>query len=130
MKTSIKYLINGSKLTIPCVLFALIMAGCAGLSHHSDPLAGWKYMYLGQLDQAIVQDYEAFIETLPPDERIQLDKYSIGPYEDENGNHAVKFEIGKSGIFHGTFWDYVLFYNKDNKRIKVVKYAAGKYAEW
>ena len=109
----------------------LLTIGCVGpSSKHPDPLAGWKYMYLGQLDKVIVEDYEAFIRTLPPEERIQVDKYSIGPYEDGKGNHAVKFQIGKSGIFHGTFWDYVLFYDKDNKRVKVVKYADGKYSEW
>jgi mRNA-degrading endonuclease RelE of RelBE toxin-antitoxin system len=118
-----------NRLIFSFLLVAIVWtAGCA--TKKPDPLAGWKYMYLGQLDPAIVEDYEAFVQKLPQEDRIQVDKYSFERYADGAGNHAVRFRIGKDGIFYGTWWDYVLIYNKENKRTKVIKYADGKYGLW
>jgi hypothetical protein len=126
MKTSIKYLINGSKLTILCMLFTLIMAGCAGLSHHSDPLADWKPMYQGQLDNTIVEDYKAFIQTLPPKERTLVHDYSIWQYENETGGHAVRIRI----YLNGTILEHILIYDQNDERVRTTKYVAGKYSQW
>ena len=124
-----KALVRHFGLTFLVLLAALFWnMGCAT---HPDPLAGWKFMYLGQLDRAIVEDYEAFIQTLPPKERIQVDKYSIHPYEDGKGSHAVRFRVGVDGFWGvGRWWDFVLIYSNENKRTKVMHYADGQYSQW
>ncbi len=45
-------------------------------------------------------------------------------YEDGTGQHAVKFIIPHNGID----WGYVLIYDKDNKRVKAVRYVDAYYA--
>ena len=88
-------------------------------------------MYLGQLDNAIVQDYKAFIRTLPKSERVQVEsivsgEYYISEYEDGKGDHAIRFDVGIDGIFVNRIWYYVLIYNKENKRVKVIRYPGEK----
>ena len=128
MKTTVRHFTSHFGVIFLVLVAVLLLA--AGCATHSDPLAGWKFMYLGQLDRPIVEDYEAFIQTLPPKERIQVDKYSVDRYEDGRGGHAVRFRIGKDGIVNGTWWYYVLIYSNENKRVKVMNYADGKYSQW
>jgi hypothetical protein len=40
------------------------------------------------------------------------------------GQHAVKIEIPLNGAYS----EHVLFYDKENKRIKVIVYSGGRYA--
>jgi hypothetical protein len=127
MKTPTNCSTKSLWLFLPVLLAGFIWTvGCAGLVHHPDPLAGWRPMYLGQLDQAIVADYEAFIQKLPPKERILVDDNSIWPYENGTGGHAVKIRI----FLNGTILEHDLFYDQKNKRITTVKYSAGKYSQW
>ena len=100
-----------------------MVAGCAT---HPDPLAGWDVNYGGKLDNAIVEDYEAFVQQLPPKERKLVHEYNILQYKNGTDEHAVRIEIG----INGTFWDYVLIYDNENKRIKTKKYARGEYSLW
>jgi hypothetical protein len=100
-----------------------LLTGCAGLVHHPDPLAGWKVDFDHQPDRAIVKDYQGFIQKLPPDQR----GYNVGPiqfYEDGTGRHAIGFEV-----FVGTYtsWHYLLIYDTENKRAKVIKYGHTRY---
>jgi hypothetical protein len=92
------------------------VVGCAT----PNPLAGWK-VYFHEPDQTITNDYQDYIQKLPPEER----KYAGGIqyFEDGTGQHAVKIEIG----LNGTWWQHVLIYDKNDKRIKVIKYASGGY---
>jgi hypothetical protein len=121
MKTSVK----SFWLFLP-ILFAGFVwtVGCAGLARqHPDPLAGWKPDFDSRpSDQAIEKDYQNYIQKLPTKERI-----SAGPvesFQDGTGQHAVRIIIG----INGTVWENVLIYDKDNKRIKVIKYSNGGYA--
>jgi hypothetical protein len=103
--------------------FALV-AGCAHTKPTPDPLAGYHWSSLVNLDnnKAISDDYHDYIQKLSSDER----KYA-GPifyFEDGTGQHAVLIKIG----INGTSWEHVLIYDKDNKRIKTIKYVAGSYA--
>lgn len=122
MKTSIKQLINHFGLTFLVMLTAFVWAvGCAGLGHHPDPLAGWKVDFHYPPNQTIVNDYQDYIQKLPPGEK----KY-LGPseyFEDGTGQHAVRISV----LLNGTEWAHILIYDKDNKRIRVIKYAAGRY---
>lgn len=125
MKTPIKNSIKRFWLIVPILFTTLaLVAGCAGLVHHSDPLAGWKPLFgreYEKLDEAIMDDYQDYIRKLPPDE-----KSKVGPiflFEDGTGQHAVRITLG----LNGTVWENVLIYDKDNRRIKTIKYASGNY---
>ena len=106
-----------------CVLFVLHPINQT-FARHSNPIAGWKRLYsrdYEKLDKVISDDYRDFIQELPTKARN-----GIGPiqfYEDRTGQHAVAIETGWSG----TDWTYVLIYDKNNKRVRVVKYVSGYY---
>lgn len=108
-----------------CILFAAFFwaAGCA--TPNPDPLAGWKVLFsqdYEKLDKSISHDYLDYIQKLP----IQDRKSATGPfwfYENGEGQHAVRIEIP----LNGTWWEHVLIYDKDNKRIKTIKYSNGHY---
>jgi hypothetical protein len=120
MTTRIKNCISCLGLTF-LVLFAALFwtTGCAT---HLDPLAGWKPDFDSRPgDQAIEKDYHDYIQKLPPEEK----KYA-GPIEcfkDGTGQHAIVINIG----INGTSWKHVLIYDKNDKRIKTVKYSSGNY---
>ena len=96
------------------------LSGCEMFANHTNPIAGWKPDFSPPpIYQAIEKDYNDYIQTLPPKER-----QSIGPivfFEDTSGQHAVEITIG----LNGTNWEHVLIYDKDNKRIKIIKYISG-----
>jgi hypothetical protein len=127
MKKSLSYLTAfwGTPRFTFCILLTAFIwtVGCSGLVHHSDPLAGWHFSSLNNLDsnKAITDDYQDYIRKLSPEER----KYA-GPikyYEDGTGRHAVRIIIG----LNGTVWEHVLIYDKDSRRIKAIKYSSGGY---
>jgi hypothetical protein len=47
----------------------------------------------------------------------------IGLSEDGSGQHAITIQVA----WYGTDWAHVLVYDKDNKRVKVVRYVSGHY---
>ncbi|HXB60391.1 MAG TPA: hypothetical protein VNU95_12530 [Candidatus Acidoferrales bacterium] len=106
-----------------CAAFIWV-AGCA--SPNPDPLAGWQYLlHVGHshFDKAVVDDYWDYIHKLPHDESKVVDEYHINEYENEAGQHAVKIETPVDGVY----WEHVLIYDRNNKRIKTIKYAGGHY---
>jgi hypothetical protein len=107
-------------------LCAMIFSGCscAAPKPTPDPLAGFHEVDIQHLDsnKAITDDYKDYIQKLSPEET----KY-MGPnefFEDGTGQHAVRIETDINGT---DAWYHVLFYDKDNKRTKVVKYFKGHY---
>jgi hypothetical protein len=120
MKARIKFLINifCFTLALPAMLFS--GCSCSAPKPTPDPLAGFHAASKNP-DQSIVDDYQNYIQTLSPEER----KYArvSGYNEDGTGQHAAIIEID----LNGTAWNHVLIYDKDNKRIKVVKYVAFHY---
>jgi hypothetical protein len=107
-----------------CVLLVAFVwvIGCAAPKPTSDPLAGFHAASKG-LDQLIVNDYQGYMENLSPEEKKYLGPYPASFFEDGTGQHAVRIKIG----LNGTVWLHVLIYDKDNKRIKVIKYSPGGY---
>ena len=111
---------------IALALCAAIIFGCrcATSKPTPDPLAGWTMLLsedYEKLDNSITRDYHNYIDKLPDGE-----KKFVGPiqfYEDGTGQHAVRIEIA----LDGTDWAHVLFYNKANIRIKVIKFVSGHY---
>lgn len=122
MEKMIKY---SNCIGLVLALCAIMVSGCScsAPKPQPDPLAGWQVSDLKNLhdNKAITDDYKAYIQTLSLDEQ----KYAgpINFYEDGSGQHAVEIRIG----LDGTEWRHVLIYDKDNKRIKTIKYEAGHY---
>jgi hypothetical protein len=123
MNIQIKNCINHWGLTFLVLCTAFFWAvGCV-TRPHPDPLAGWKPDLTPRpSDQFIEKDYQDYIQKLSPKEK----KY-LGPvfyFENEAGQRAVRIETDINGT---DCWYHILFYDKDNKRVKVVKYFYGKY---
>ena len=109
-----------------CFLFAILVCGfgCTSSKPTPDPLTGFHVSDLQNLDsnKAITDDYKGYIQKLSPEEKRYVGVY--GFYEDGTGQHAVKIETDIDGK---DCWYHILFYDKDNKRVKVVKYFNGRY---
>ena len=113
------------KVLIKCFLFAALLweTGCVN-TPPPDPLAGFHFSSLDNFasNKVITEDYKAYIQTLPPDERNGL-----GPllyYKDETGQHAIMIMIS----INGQAWRHILIYDKDDRRIKAIKYVSGHYS--
>jgi len=111
-------------------------------SPQPDPLIGWKELgsmgwnglaspgdHLPPLSKAITDDYQDFINKLPirkdhanHSESYWIDEVSV--FEDGTGQHAVVIQIP----LDGTWWKHILIYDKNNVRIKTIKFASGHYA--
>lgn len=120
MKNIIKHL---SYIAIALALCATAILGCRCSTAKSDPLAGFYVDALHGPDsnKTIADDYKKYIQTLSPEER----KYtgSITFYGNKADEHAVLIEVD----LNGTAWYHALFYDKNNKRIKVIKYVGYHY---
>ena len=104
-------------------IFLITGCSCSAPKPTPDPLAGsgWKPVFVGEPDKTIKGDYQDYIQKLPPEDR----KYA-GPvwlFEDGTGQHAIKIDIE----YGGSIWEHVLIYDKDDKRIKSIKYYNGRY---
>jgi len=109
-------------------LCAMILSGCScsAPKRVPDPLAAFHVSDVKNLDsnKAITDDYKAYIQTLSPEEKQRLGPYPASFFEDGTGQHAVLIRIG----INGTEWEHVLIYDKNDKRIKTIKYASGRYS--
>jgi hypothetical protein len=102
-------------------LCLMILSGCSCSTTKQDPLAGWQKDY-GKVDQPIVNDYQNYSHTLSPKEQNNI--AYINFFEDGTGQHAVEFMIE----LNHTNWRHILIYDKDDKRIKTIKYVSGHSA--
>jgi hypothetical protein len=109
------------------ILFAalLLFAGCSCSAPKPtpDPLTGFHFSSLDNLHstKAIMDDYQNYIQKLPPNESGPY----FGPvfyFEDGTGQHAIRIETNENN----ERWYHVLIYNKENKRIKLIKYCEGR----
>ena len=87
---------------------------------HSNPVAGWRNAPQ-QPSPAIDRDYHNFISKLSLTWRDSLGQQ--GYLEDDHGKHAVTLVV----CTDGTYWTYVLIYDRNDKRIKIIKYVSGHY---
>jgi hypothetical protein len=119
MKSLIKHSIKHVWLIFPILLATLVWtAGCA--TQKLDPLAGWKLCFSQDpkdLGPAIMADYQDYLQKLSPKDRGHIGGFNT--FEDGTGQHAISIEIFITG---STSWRYALIYNKENKRINVIKY--------
>lgn len=106
-------------LPISLVVMAIILqSGCAS-KPAPDPLAGWQGDFNEQPNSEIIADYQNYIQQLPSKERkfATVDDW----LKDGTGQHAIKITVG----LDGKNWRHILIYNKDNKRIRTIKYISG-----
>jgi hypothetical protein len=109
-----------------CILLAatVLLVGCAS-KPAPDPLAGWKSLSTRdgkKFDQAIANDYQDYVQELRS-KHYFIDENNFWFYEDATGQHAVRISIP----INGTEWEHVLIYDRNDKRVKVVKYVSGHY---
>ncbi|MFZ0827850.1 MAG: hypothetical protein WAO02_10550 [Verrucomicrobiia bacterium] len=99
--------------------------GCNIFKPMPDPLAGFHAGDFRTLDanKAITDDYKNYIQKLSPEEKKYLGPSPIDFFEDGKGQHAVRITIA----LNGTWWEHILFYDKNDRRIRVIKYSPGKY---
>ena len=75
-------------------------------------------------------DYKSYVASLSPEERREAFETRTRLLEDGTGRHAIEIGIpvsaGVSGVF---WWDHVLVYDTNNKRIETLKYKRGR-ADW
>jgi hypothetical protein len=118
MKKIIKY---SNYFVFTLALCVIIISGCSCSTTKQDPLVGFHTASKNP-EQAVVNDYQDYIQKLSSAEK----KY-LGPilyYEDGRGQYVITFEVDKHGK---DVWDHYLFYDKDGKRTKVIKYYRGQY---
>ena len=111
-----------------CFLLAtlVLVAGCATPKLNPDPLEGWKLctsQEISHIDKTITDDYRNYIQNLLSKKSDFIVENNFWWFEDEAGQHAIMFKIP----YNGVWLEHVLIYDKDNKRIKVIKYSGGKY---
>lgn len=100
----------------------LVTAGC---NKAPDPLAGFQVDMKEVPTEAIDKDYHDFIQHLPEEERIGAGLYTPYTYfKDDTGKHAIQLQIPITKVIR---W-YILYYDKDNKRIKVITFDHGDHS--
>jgi hypothetical protein len=120
-------------------VFLMLMAmflfgfGCNTSKPARDPLVAWTFRPFpgweappyghntNRLDKAISDDYQDFIK------KNELNPFGAitGFYEDGTGQHAVEFAAFP--LDQNATWNYVLIYDKENKRIKLIKYGYHRF---
>jgi hypothetical protein len=111
---------------IICLSLAAFVCGfgCTSSKPTPDPLAGFHWSSLVNLDnnKTITDDYKSYIQDqkLPPGSGSEY-VAGILYFEDGTGQHAVQITIS----LNHAVWEHVLIYDKSDKRIKAIKYAAG-----
>jgi hypothetical protein len=99
---------------------SVLMAGCFSPSKPTpDPLAGFHVdaLFTPESNKAIADDYQDYMH------KLSLSG-PISTFKDDTGQRAIQIHIG----VNGEVWEHVLIYDKNNKRIKTIKYMTGHYA--
>ena len=126
MGIKIKIFLNRLGLTVLVTLTALVSTvGCVGwYGQRPDPLAGWTFCHSDNpvcSNKEIKEDYQKYISMLSQREQKYIGWIYF--YEDSTDQHAVRITI----LLDGTYWNHILIYDKNNTRIRVIKYADGHY---
>jgi hypothetical protein len=113
-------------LTLTAFLAIVVAVGCVSPKQAPDPLEGWKSSFSqnpNKIPKAVRDDYQDYIQQLPTAERRYVIESNIWFLEDGSGRHAVRIAIPINGVW----WQHVLIYDIDNKRIRATKYKSGGY---
>ena len=124
MKTQFKNPINKFAPIFLILISTFILGfGCNTSKPTPDPLAGWKMDFHEQPSQAIEKDYHDYIQKLPPKQKGPAG--SVHFFEDGTGRHAVSIEVFENN--DNASWQHVLIYDKEDKRINVIRYGYRRY---
>jgi hypothetical protein len=100
------------------MLFALV-SGCSSSKPKSDPLAGWHTCdHVPQSVKADLQNYLDSLSQYQRDHIVFTDLYEL------DGQYAVRLTLA----LNGSDWNYILVYDKTNKRIKITRFITNSYA--
>ena len=110
---------------IATALLAFFAVGCDTPKPGPNPLVGWKLLSEGakKPDKSILDDYQDYIQKLPIDERQAAKEFNPQFLEDGTGRHAVRVSFPLSG----TWWEHVLIYDQNNRRMQALKRVVGHY---
>ena len=128
-RTAIMSIILSSRcLVIATALLAFFAVACGTSKPGPNPLEGGGWSLLPsqdpkKLDKEIRDDYQDYIQHLAPKERKFIGFTNV--YEDGSGRHAVKISMPHGG----TWWEHVLIYDQNNRRVQALKRDAGHYGD-
>jgi hypothetical protein len=111
----------------------VIFAWTVGCATTTNPLEGWTFREFDEFAAPGNQHHYQIDKTITDDDNNFITKKNLvttiggitGYYENGTGQRAVEFQGLDMRAM--AFWQYVLIYGKENKRIKVVKYGYRKY---
>jgi hypothetical protein len=121
MRETFKNCVNRCGLVFAFAAALICVCGCSTSKPTPDPLVGWQMDFASKLDPVIDEDCQNYIQKLPQEEKSH--SRMSGYFKDGTGQHAVQIEIA----LDGTWWEHVLIYDKNNKRVKTIKYVNGHY---
>ena len=115
---------NIARIIFSILFIVFLAAGCSTPKPTPDPLAGWREIVrdIDMPNKAVIDDYQSYILSLTQEEQKSYPTLP-GFYADGTGQHAIRFNVN----MNGASWAHVLIYDKDNKRIKVIKYFYAYY---
>ena len=120
---------NQMRKTIDYANFVLIVlflfgTGCGTSGRDAELLKGWTLESPNfPIGKPISDDYHDYIQRLPDEQRGLVDKFDIWFHKNSVGQIAVEIKIP----LNGTWWEHFLIYDQNGKRIKTIKFKAGRY---
>jgi hypothetical protein len=84
---------------VSCLLSAALFCvlGCTTSKPTPNALAGWRTAWKEQPDQAVERDFQQYVQSLPPEEKMAS---KPGSYlEDGTGQHALVLEVAVKGTW-------------------------------
>ena len=112
--------------SLACLLIVSVL-GATGCTPHSDPMKDWKEVKPFSdpaVPESIKQDATTFFQTLSGQERswwVNNGDFAATYWENGTGQHAVILKCPHDG----ECWCHALIYDRDDRRIKVLKYSTG-----
>ena len=110
------------------VIITVNCYGCASILLHINPLKDWTPVAMladASIPATIRQDAMTYIQQLPKSARNSAQMESNLEYwEDGAGQRAVVL----NSSCDGQRWQYALIYNRNNQRVKVLRYSVGGYS--
>jgi hypothetical protein len=116
---------------LPLLAFVLL-TGCASSGPPPDPLAGWTFRMFDYFAPPDQQHHYHLSKAITEDAQNYIKEHNLKPYgmitgfhENAEGDRAVDFVAFPDS--ERSSWHYILIYNKNNERIKVIKYDHRSY---
>jgi hypothetical protein len=103
---------------------SFLAVGCVAPKPVSEPMSGWNRLpdRDQSLNKSLIDDCQSYVRPLRAEGHF-IDDSDIWFFQNGSGQHAIEIEMttDRRQLVH------VLIYDKNDKRIKVIKYASGWY---